>query len=144
VGIVGSSFVFGCGFRDIAPGPYVVGPDGVTVRPSEHVTAEGPVLELHVALPERYACQRSRDVLFVRRPDGKLLTVSAAVLSSNGTRVALPQKGEVHSPCKGLLFRADLPTDDDRDVARVELSAGDSILVGALSWWSGRPQAFGP
>lgn len=138
------SLVLGCGPREIAPGPYAVGPGGTSVVPSRRVSAKGPRLELQVALPEGYSCEWTRDALLVRRPDGKLVTVSAAVVSTDRARIALPWRGTGGSSRPALIFEANLPIDEHREIVRVELTASDSIRVATLSWWSGKPQALVP
>lgn len=124
----------GCARRqEVAAGPVVVGPAGVTL-PAE-IAVTGPQSALCMTLPPDAV--QGTDLLVTRGPGGPPVRVEARLVPVRGDPVVLGSVSVSAGRDVALCYESAGQLSEDQRYHAVTLTAADTVTVGPITWESG-------
>jgi hypothetical protein len=141
--MLASGVASACGYggpREVASGPVTLGPEPTILIAPAPLAAAGPRIELTLGLPSGLGCDIIRRE--IRAADGRLITVRAALIASDGRRQELRGQGLV-GLCRELLLEELVAVDPARNFRGVELTSDVPLEVAGVRWWSGEHRKLG-
>ena len=142
---IGIAVVAGCDpqadHRTLTEVPFVVSPRPTALYVKDSLRAPGPFNQLCVGFPDTYQIfpGSSPNNAGVRRPDGMVIQLSAALIGPQSPPEVFPfARVDQGHKSRSACFEARPARDTRRRYSRVELTASDSVMVFDVRWDAGK------
>ena len=142
---IGLALVAGCDpqadHRTLTEVPFAVTQSPHAISVKDALRAPGPFNQLCVGFPDTYQISpgSSPSNAEVRRPDGKVVQLSATLIDPNGQSEVFPFTSiDQGHKSRAACFETRPARDTQRRYSRVELIASDSLTVFEVRWDAGK------